>query len=144
MSFTADLLETAPNRAAVSKYTSMNGLVYLGAGALLMVWPGAVQTLLFDQPFAGHEEGLFRAIGMAVAVIVRRPFRRPTIRCLYSARPLHSRSSSWRTAIDCWRISSYVPRVCISRRRARRWYVGDPKARDVKTPKLTRPTGYRV
>jgi hypothetical protein len=69
MSFSAGLLETAPNRSAVSKYTSMNGLVYLGAGALLIVWPGAVQMLLFDQPFAGHEEGLFRAIGMAVAVI---------------------------------------------------------------------------
>ena len=58
MSFSADLLETAPNRPGVSKYTSMNGLVYLGAGALLMVWPGAVQTLLFDEPFAGHEGGL--------------------------------------------------------------------------------------
>jgi hypothetical protein len=68
-SFSTALLETAPNRPPVSKFTSMNGLVYLGAGALLMVWPGAVQTLLFDAPFAGHEEGLFRALGMAVAVI---------------------------------------------------------------------------
>lgn len=47
----------------------MNGVVYLAAGALLMVWPGAVQTLLFDAPFAAHEQGLFCALGMAVAVI---------------------------------------------------------------------------
>ena len=69
MSFTSDLRETAPNRSTVSKYTTINGLVYLGAGALLIVWPGAVQALLFDDPFAGHEEALFRAVGMAVAVI---------------------------------------------------------------------------
>jgi hypothetical protein len=69
MSFTSDLLETPPNRSSASKYTAINCLVYLGAGALLIVWPGAVQTLLFDGPFAGHEEALFRAVGMAVAVI---------------------------------------------------------------------------
>jgi hypothetical protein len=69
MSFTSDLLETPPNLAPVSKYTTINGLIYLGAGALLIVWPGAVQMLLFDEPFAGHEEALFRALGMTVAVI---------------------------------------------------------------------------
>jgi len=69
MSFTSDLLETPLNRSPASKYTAINGLVYLGAGALLIVWPGAVQTLLFDAPFAAHEEALFRAVGMAVAVI---------------------------------------------------------------------------
>lgn len=47
----------------------MNGLIYLGAGALLIVWPGAVQTLLMDPPFVGHEGALFRVIGMAIAVI---------------------------------------------------------------------------
>jgi hypothetical protein len=69
MSFTSDLLGTPPNRSQASRYTAINGLVYLGAGALLIVWPGAVQRLLFDEPFAAHEEALFRAIGMAVAVI---------------------------------------------------------------------------
>jgi hypothetical protein len=47
----------------------MNGFIYLGAGGLLIVWPGAVQTLLRDPAFVGHEGALFRVIGMAVAVI---------------------------------------------------------------------------
>ena len=47
----------------------MNGLIYLGAGALFIIWPGAVQTLLRDPAFAGHEEALFRVIGMSVVVI---------------------------------------------------------------------------
>jgi hypothetical protein len=69
MSFLSDLLEKPANLSAASKYTAMNGYIYLGAGALLIVWPGAVQTLLMDPPFAGHEEALFRVVGMAVAVI---------------------------------------------------------------------------
>ncbi len=69
MSFTSDLMETAPNLSTVSKYTEINGLLYLGAGALLIVWPGAVQTLLMDRDFVGDEGALFRVVGMAVAVI---------------------------------------------------------------------------
>ncbi len=69
MSFTSDLIETAPNLSTVSKYTEISGLLYLGAGALLIVWPGAVQTLLMDRDFVGDEGALFRVVGMAVAVI---------------------------------------------------------------------------
>jgi len=47
----------------------MNGYVYLGLGALFIVWPGAVQTIFRDDGFAGHEEALFRVLGMTVAVI---------------------------------------------------------------------------
>jgi hypothetical protein len=47
----------------------MTGFLYLGAGALLIVWPGAVQTLLMDRFFVGDEEPLFRVVGMAIAVI---------------------------------------------------------------------------
>jgi hypothetical protein len=47
----------------------MNGYIYLSFGALLVIWPGAVQTLLRDDAFAGHEEALFRVIGMTVMVI---------------------------------------------------------------------------
>jgi hypothetical protein len=69
MSFINDLLEKPDNLSTASKYAAMNGLIYLGAGALLIVWPGAVQTLLRDPAFVGHEGALFRVIGMAVAVI---------------------------------------------------------------------------
>ena len=69
MSFMSDLLETPASLSAASKYTAMNGYIYLGLGALFILWPGAVQTLFRDAAFAGHEEALFRLIGLTVAVI---------------------------------------------------------------------------
>ena len=47
----------------------MNGVIYLAAGALLIAWPGATQALFRDRAFVGDEQGLIRAMGMAVAVI---------------------------------------------------------------------------
>jgi hypothetical protein len=48
----------------------VNGYIYLALGAMFVVWPGSVQTIFMDAPFAGgHESELFRVIGMAVAVI---------------------------------------------------------------------------
>jgi hypothetical protein len=38
-------------------------------GAVLIAWPGIAQNLFFEAPFVGHEAGLFRVIGMALAVI---------------------------------------------------------------------------
>ncbi len=69
MSFTNDLLETPPNLSRASHWTAMNGYIYLSLGALFVIWPGAVQTLFRDDEFAGHEEALFRVIGMTVMVI---------------------------------------------------------------------------
>ncbi len=69
MSFMTDLLEKPPNLSAASKYTAMNGFIYLGAGALLIVWPGTVQGLLMYPPFVGHDGALFRVIGMAFALL---------------------------------------------------------------------------
>jgi hypothetical protein len=69
MSFMSDLLETPASLATASKYTAMNGSIYLGLGALFVLWPGAVQTLFRDEPFTGHEGALFRVIGLTVMVI---------------------------------------------------------------------------
>ena len=69
MSFIGDLLEKPLNLSIASKYTAMNGFIYLGLGSLFIFWPGAVQTLFRDAPFAGNEEALFRVLGMTVAVI---------------------------------------------------------------------------
>ncbi|RZF27301.1 hypothetical protein EVC45_23285 [Paraburkholderia sp. UYCP14C] len=69
MSFFNDLLEKPANLSTASKYSVMNGFVYLAFGALLIVWPGSVQTIFMDVPFAGHESALVRVIGMGVAVI---------------------------------------------------------------------------
>ena len=69
MSFFDDLLEKPANLSTASKYSVMNGFIYLALGALLIVWPGAVQTIFMDAPFVGHESALFRVLGMTVAVI---------------------------------------------------------------------------
>ena len=69
MSLIADLKESPENLALSSKYTSVNGIIYLAFGTLLMIWPGAVQTLLLDRNFVGNEAALVRVLGMAVAVI---------------------------------------------------------------------------
>jgi hypothetical protein len=53
MSLINDLLEKPANLSTASKYAVMNGFTYLGAGALLIVWPTAVQTLLRDPAFVG-------------------------------------------------------------------------------------------
>jgi hypothetical protein len=63
------LLERPADLPFASKYTIVGGLIYLSSGALLVVWPGAVQTLLRDPAFVGNEAGLVRAMGMAVMVI---------------------------------------------------------------------------
>ncbi len=69
MSLISELLEKPSNLSVGSKYTVINGFLYLATGALLIAWPGAVQSLFMDPAFVGHEEALFRVIGLTVAVI---------------------------------------------------------------------------
>jgi hypothetical protein len=45
MSLIEDLLERPFDQAITSKYTAMNGLIYLGVGTLVLIWPGMVQTI---------------------------------------------------------------------------------------------------
>ena len=69
MPLLAALREAPAHRSTASKYTSLNGLLYLASGGLLIAWPGVIQTLLGDAPFQGHEAALVRVLGMALAVI---------------------------------------------------------------------------
>jgi hypothetical protein len=69
MSLVTDLLAKPPRLTRSSKYTVVNGLCYLAAGVLLIIWPGVVQALLRDPAFAGQEEALMRVIGLTIAVI---------------------------------------------------------------------------
>ena len=64
-----DLLEKPSNLSTASKYTVMNGALYLGAGVLMIAWPGMVQTLFRDAPFVGQEGALFRVIGLLLVVV---------------------------------------------------------------------------
>ncbi|MCK7492084.1 MAG: hypothetical protein MZW92_10850 [Comamonadaceae bacterium] len=69
MSLTKDLSQKPASLSTGSTYTAMNGVFYLGFGALLISWPGVTQTIFADRAFVGHEEALIRVMGMAVAVI---------------------------------------------------------------------------
>jgi hypothetical protein len=69
MSLITDLLEKPANLSIAAKNTVMNGFVYLGAGALVVAWPGATQVLFGDADFIGHEGALIRVMGMTVMVI---------------------------------------------------------------------------
>jgi hypothetical protein len=69
MSLIKDLLEKPSTLSTASKYTAMNGVVYLGVGALLVARPSVTQTLFMDSAFVGHEGALIRVIGMTIGVI---------------------------------------------------------------------------
>ena len=69
MSLMKDLLERPFDQAITSKYTAMNGFIYLGLGALVLIWPGIVQTIFRDASFVGNEAALIRVMGMTVMVI---------------------------------------------------------------------------
>jgi hypothetical protein len=64
-----NLLQRPFDKAITSRYTAMNGLIYLASGSLVVIWPGIVQTIFRDASFVGHEASLIRVIGMAVMVI---------------------------------------------------------------------------
>ena len=69
MSLIQELLATPHSVPTISKYTAMNGVIYLAAGALLIAWPGATQTLFMDRAFVGDEQGLICVMGLTVVVI---------------------------------------------------------------------------
>ncbi len=50
MALIRDLLEKPAHLSKASKYTAMTGFIYLGAGAMFILWPGSVQTLFRDAP----------------------------------------------------------------------------------------------
>jgi hypothetical protein len=69
MPFTEDLLATPSQWTRESRYTALNGFIYLFLGTLFIVWPGAIQTLFRDRAFVADEGGLFRVLGLTVVVI---------------------------------------------------------------------------
>ena len=69
MSLFGALCQSPQDLSAASRFTALNGIVYMGAGMLLLIWPGAVQTLFLDPEFVGRESALVRIVGMTVAII---------------------------------------------------------------------------
>lgn len=52
-----------------SRFTILNGIIYMGAGLLLLFWPAGVQVLFSDREFSGSEAELIRIQGMLIAII---------------------------------------------------------------------------
>jgi hypothetical protein len=69
MSLASDLLAKPALLTPASKYTVLNGVGYLAAGVVLVIWPGVTQALFRDSAFAGQEEALMRVLGLTVVVI---------------------------------------------------------------------------
>jgi hypothetical protein len=69
MPLIADLLAKPTTLPKASRYTVLNGYLYLAGGALLLAWPGVAQTVFMERAFVGDEASLFRVIGMALAII---------------------------------------------------------------------------
>jgi hypothetical protein len=90
-----DLLEKPTNLSTASKYTAMNGLIYLTGGVLLIVWAGLTQTLFMDRAFVGDEQGLIRVIGLTVvdrlALPLWRSLGRTTSCRRFGGRPINIR-----------------------------------------------------
>jgi hypothetical protein len=64
-----DLLEKPSSLSTASRYTVLNGVIYLGAGMLLIAWPSLTQTILMERAFVGSEQGLVQALGLTILVI---------------------------------------------------------------------------
>jgi len=64
-----DLLERPRDLSLASKYTAVNGVMYLALGAPLVIWPRMVQVIFRDAAFVGNEAALMRVVGMAIMVI---------------------------------------------------------------------------
>jgi hypothetical protein len=69
MSLIKELLERPSNLSPASVYSAFNGVIYLTAGMLLIVWPGVTQALFMDRDFVADERGLIRVVGLTVVVI---------------------------------------------------------------------------
>ena len=69
MALISDLMEKPATLSVASKYTVINGVLYLGTGALFIAWPGLVQAVFKDAAFVGHEEALFRVVGLLLVVV---------------------------------------------------------------------------
>ncbi|MBS0629138.1 MAG: hypothetical protein JSS30_02795 [Verrucomicrobia bacterium] len=69
MSLLSDLKQKASTLSPASKFISISGIFYMACGLTLLVWPGIIQTVYKDPPFAGHEEALARLVGFLIGII---------------------------------------------------------------------------
>lgn len=64
-----DLLAVPARLPAASRYTIVNGFLYLASGLVFVVWPAAVQRVFLDPQFVGQEAALVRVLGLTLGII---------------------------------------------------------------------------
>ncbi len=69
MSLLKTLMQTPGKLSTASKYTILNGWIYVATGATFIAWPGMVQILFMERAFVGYEQALMQVIGLALLVI---------------------------------------------------------------------------
>ena len=69
MSIFAHLTARPASFPAGSRFTIACGLFYLGAGVLMLTWPGSVQAVFRDPPYSGLEAELVRLIGLLLGIV---------------------------------------------------------------------------
>ena len=69
MSLFSTLMETPDRLSAASRYTVLNGWIYVGVGVLFIAWPGVAHAIFMERAFVGHEEGLMGMVGLTLVVI---------------------------------------------------------------------------
>jgi hypothetical protein len=67
MSWLSTLFAKAPPHTPLSRYTTYNGFFYMAAGALVFLWPRALE--LTGPALVGHEPGFARMLGAVLLLI---------------------------------------------------------------------------
>lgn len=69
MSILKTLMEIPQTLSKASRYTAMNGVIYMAFGTLMLIMPDVVRSIYMEPAFVGREEGLVRLVGMMLAIV---------------------------------------------------------------------------
>jgi hypothetical protein len=69
MSLVKTLMERPTALSKASRYTVMNGVLYMVSGAAMLLMPDTLRSIYMEPVFVGREEGLVRLVGMMLTII---------------------------------------------------------------------------
>ena len=69
MSLLRTLMDRPPTSSKASRYTAMNGVIYMVSGTSMLLMPDVVRSIFMEPGFTGREEGLVRLVGMMLVIV---------------------------------------------------------------------------
>ena len=69
MSLLRTLMDRPPTLSKASRYTAMNGVIYMVSGTSMLLMPDVVRSIFMEPGFTGREEGLVRLVGMMLVIV---------------------------------------------------------------------------